>query len=221
MNLILLVIGLLTAITGLILIGLGLPVFASNLGSMLVTTGTIAAVGGLILIGLAAVVQQLYRLAHALEGLPLPRSLHSQENLPPSPSAVPSSWLTAQSEESGKDSFRAEDAQSTGLAAALQTRAHNRENSDIGDSPNFPHAPEESGLARAQKQLPPEPLDIRNSATQPDIADDKAIKILKSGVIDGMAYTLYVDGSIEAELPRGTVRFGSLDELRDHLARRG
>jgi hypothetical protein len=41
--------------------------------------------------------------------------------------------------------------------------------------------------------------------------------ILKSGVIDGMAYTLYVDGSIEAELPQGTVRFASVDALRAHL----
>jgi hypothetical protein len=42
--------------------------------------------------------------------------------------------------------------------------------------------------------------------------------ILKSGVINGMAYTLYTDGSIEAELPQGTLRFGSLEELRDYLA---
>lgn len=43
--------------------------------------------------------------------------------------------------------------------------------------------------------------------------------ILKSGVVDGMAYTLYVDGSIEAELPNGTIRFASINELRDHLAK--
>ncbi|MBI4274197.1 MAG: hypothetical protein HY659_05825 [Rhizobiales bacterium] len=41
--------------------------------------------------------------------------------------------------------------------------------------------------------------------------------ILKSGVVDGMAYTLYTDGSIEAELAEGVVRFGSIDELRTHL----
>jgi hypothetical protein len=41
--------------------------------------------------------------------------------------------------------------------------------------------------------------------------------ILKSGVIDGMAYTLYADGSIEAELPQGTVKFASVDALRAHL----
>ena len=41
--------------------------------------------------------------------------------------------------------------------------------------------------------------------------------ILKSGVVDGMAYTLYSDGSIEARLPHGTVRFGSIGELRAHI----
>jgi hypothetical protein len=41
--------------------------------------------------------------------------------------------------------------------------------------------------------------------------------ILKSGVVDGMAYTLYSDGSIEAKLPQGTVRFGSIAELRAHI----
>ena len=41
--------------------------------------------------------------------------------------------------------------------------------------------------------------------------------ILKSGVVDGMGYTLYVDGSIEAELPDGILRFASITELREHL----
>jgi hypothetical protein len=44
-----------------------------------------------------------------------------------------------------------------------------------------------------------------------------AATILKSGVIEGMAYTLYSDGSIEAQLPQGTLRFGSIAALRDHI----
>lgn len=44
-----------------------------------------------------------------------------------------------------------------------------------------------------------------------------AVSILKSGVIDGMAYTLYSDGSIEAEMPQGTMRFVSVTELRAYL----
>jgi hypothetical protein len=46
-----------------------------------------------------------------------------------------------------------------------------------------------------------------------------AATILKSGVVDGMAYTLYTDGSIEAKLSDGTVRFGSIAELRAHIER--
>jgi hypothetical protein len=47
----------------------------------------------------------------------------------------------------------------------------------------------------------------------------RAAAILKSGVVDGMGYTLYVDGSIEAELPQGTLRFASINELRSHIAK--
>ena len=57
--------------------------------------------------------------------------------------------------------------------------------------------------------LPPAPPHV---PTEP-------VAILKSGVVDGMAYTLYVDGSIEAELPSGIVRFASITELREHLAK--
>jgi hypothetical protein len=45
----------------------------------------------------------------------------------------------------------------------------------------------------------------------------RGVAVLKSGVVDGMSYTLYVDGSIEAELPQGTLRFASINELRAHL----
>ena len=54
---------------------------------------------------------------------------------------------------------------------------------------------------------------------EPDAQKSHSVAVLKSGVVDGMAYTLYVDGSIEAELPQGTVRFASIHELRDHLAK--
>lgn len=48
-----------------------------------------------------------------------------------------------------------------------------------------------------------------------------AVSILKSGVVEGMAYTLYSDGSIEAQLPGGTLRFGSITELRTHIEQNG
>jgi hypothetical protein len=43
------------------------------------------------------------------------------------------------------------------------------------------------------------------------------VSVLKSGIVNGMPYTLYSDGSIEAQLPEGTLRFGSITELRNHI----
>src|SRR4029077_712289 len=57
------------------------------------------------------------------------------------------------------------------------------------------------------------------AAAAPD--EPRPVAILKSGMIDGMAYTLYADGSIEAVLATGTVRFASIDALRVHLEKNG
>lgn len=50
--------------------------------------------------------------------------------------------------------------------------------------------------------------------------DQPEVTVLKSGIVDGMAYSLYSDGSIEAQLPEGMMRFASIDELRAHLDQR-
>jgi hypothetical protein len=47
-----------------------------------------------------------------------------------------------------------------------------------------------------------------------------ATTVYRSGVIDGMAYSLFMDGSIEAELPTGRARFGTIDELQKYLVSR-
>ena len=57
----------------------------------------------------------------------------------------------------------------------------------------------------------------------PPVAPDEIlppVTVLKSGVVDGMAYSLYSDGSIEAQMPEGMMRFASIDELRAHLDQR-
>lgn len=69
------------------------------------------------------------------------------------------------------------------------------------------------------------PVDLSEPAPAEDLDEPveakeeapRSVAILKSGVVDGMGYTLYVDGSIEAELPQGTLRFASINELRSHL----
>jgi hypothetical protein len=86
-------------------------------------------------------------------------------------------------------------------------------------------APTQTIAAPAVAATPaPETLDeaeqINESADEvPQAATPEAteVSVLKSGVVDGMAYTLYSDGSIEADLPQGTLRFGSITELRNHI----
>jgi hypothetical protein len=75
-------------------------------------------------------------------------------------------------------------------------------------------------LPVSELSLVPAPDNEAIPAARPVSAEPAAaapISILKSGVVEGMAYTLYSDGSIEAELPQGTLRFGSIAALRNHL----
>jgi hypothetical protein len=79
-------------------------------------------------------------------------------------------------------------------------------------APKSSVADEAKPSAAARDTLSPAP-----KRAEPEAQKPRAVAILKSGVVDGMGYTLYVDGSIEAELPQGTLRFASINELRSHL----
>jgi hypothetical protein len=94
-----------------------------------------------------------------------------------------------------------------------------------------PSVPFEDAWPRADRAKPPEPLPQRRSGRMsPTLAEANAgpahgrdapeVTVLKSGIVDGMAYSLYSDGSIEAEMPEGLMRFASIDELRVHLDQR-
>jgi hypothetical protein len=78
--------------------------------------------------------------------------------------------------------------------------------------------PREGVVATATHATAVEVSVTEERAAEPNAPE--AVGIFKSGVIDGMAYTLYTDGSIEAELAQGTVKFASIDELRAYLAAR-
>jgi len=90
--------------------------------------------------------------------------------------------------------------------------------------------PRRDAQAAAQAMVqPPEPAQASQAEAAPaaqPAAEQRIVplppaagpvSILKSGVVEGMAYTLYSDGSIEAQLPQGTLRFGSITELRNHI----
>jgi hypothetical protein len=93
--------------------------------------------------------------------------------------------------------------------------------------PKAAPAPEANHAAAVPVQVtpPPSPAQSANGreptphAPSAEVRQEASagVSILKSGVVEGMAYTLYSDGSIEAQLAEGTVRFGSITELRNHI----
>lgn len=72
-------------------------------------------------------------------------------------------------------------------------------------------APDENPVNATQDKMP--------TGRRP-VAEAAAITIMQSGEVAGMAYSLYSDGSIEARMAEGVIRFDSIQALRDHLDRR-
>ena len=83
-------------------------------------------------------------------------------------------------------------------------------------SPDTQMRPAEANLP-AMAPAPPVAPPVAQAPIRPARVEPRPLPILKSGVIDEMAYTLFTDGSIEAQMPDGTMRFASIEELRKHL----
>jgi hypothetical protein len=93
----------------------------------------------------------------------------------------------------------------------------------------WPPTPRREGQASPIQAAPPvpppalseTPSQIQPAQSPPPLTQATAasvpVSVLKSGVVEGIAYTLYSDGSIEAQLPQGTLRFGSISALRNHI----
>ena len=78
--------------------------------------------------------------------------------------------------------------------------------------------PGEISPQRRNSRMPPTRAEANGGPPLPE--DQPEVMVLKSGIVDGMAYSLYSDGSIEAQMPEGMMRFASIDELRVHLDQR-
>jgi hypothetical protein len=78
--------------------------------------------------------------------------------------------------------------------------------------------PGEIAAQRRSSRMPPTLAEANGGPAHPE--ERPEVTVLKSGVVDGMAYSLYSDGSIEAQMPEGMMRFASIDELRAHLDQR-
>lgn len=119
-----------------------------------------------------------------------------------------------------------------------EAKAHESPPPQADAAPAAPEAPPASfddAWPKPDRMRPPEPAVARRppprsppafepaasqSAPEPPPAEKPPVTVLKSGIVDGMAYSLYSDGSIEAQMPEGMMRFASIDELRAHLDQR-
>jgi hypothetical protein len=112
------------------------------------------------------------------------------------------------------------------MAPGAPPAPESRETPPAGFEDSWPKSerarPADLPLQRRAVRAPPdvnEPPAVRQPP--PALPEDQpAVTVLKSGVVDGMAYSLYSDGSIEAQMPEGMMRFASIDELRAHLDQR-
>jgi hypothetical protein len=139
----------------------------------------------------------------------------------PTPVVEPSLEPRAWSQSRGAVATRAE--QLTPRAAPQVEPPKNKDDFDLvwPDRGVPPPAAEPARREESVRREPEMPLSVRPRESRPVTPrpppEPRGPAILKSGVIDGMPYTLYADGSIEAELPQGTVKFASVDALRAHL----
>ena len=300
----LLLLGGLTTVAGLVLVGSGLAIRDGTFDTEVLTPGTIAAVGGLLLIGLGLTVRELRRIERALAVQPMPRLARTGEAVaaagadapdvavripfPPKPKTDPqpastdsaaapvaedaaferlrAKFPTLARAESGpivessdvavtpRPPVRAEENVAELRSAATVGRAANgaatngaggpahvvprfdvkpRAPASVGKAKVsvfnafWPAAPRRDGQAAPAHIAAPVPTPVIEPEAPASVsAAGEAgaagpVSVLKSGVVEGMAYTLYSDGSIEAQLPQGTLRFGSITALRNHIESTG
>ena len=237
MHLILFLVGIVLVFAGAVLIPSSVPVTDIPEAARF-NSGIIAVVGGLILMALAAVVRSVGRIAERFEMQPLPLppvAAVGREDPGPRPArAAPNgeakrssllSWFGHASAPANVANGAAKPppaAPDVPAAAQVDLAPLTRvpEEPRVAVPPPLAAPPMAAPpIAAPPAPKPPAPLrppvrPAAPAATTPDAT------VYKSGVIDGMAYTLFMDGSIEAELPQGKVRFASVDELQKYLTAR-
>lgn len=226
--------GLIAIAAGCAALYLGINDYRLEGPGVLILPGTVAVIGGLALCGLGSIAARLHRLADALEAQPLPRSVaFTPPGAPREPSAA-ISGEAARAAAPAEPSVGERDPSRTAppivvdapLAGGTPHGATEPLSGTLNDAPAAP-IPSVSGPAApvteadAGEAEPAEAIEpVRGGAAdqQPPAPKDATPTILKSGVIEGMAYTLYSDGSVEAELPQqGTMRFASIAEWRAYV----
>ncbi len=222
MHFLLLLVGVVLAGAGAAMVHYALPV-EDVAGTALFISGVVALVGAAIMGGLAAAVYQLGRIAERLyiQPLPLPptASVEREDSAPrparrapaaPTNGARPSllGWLNR----GGAAPARPPAALTPVVSPMSPVPAEPAPQADLAALTRV-----DPPVAPPLSPTPPVRPAARPVATPTPAPNGAANTVYRSGVIDGMAYTLFMDGSIQAELPHGTQKFASVDELQKYL----
>lgn len=230
MHVLLFLAGLVAVLAGSAALALGLNEFRMGAASTLLIPGAAGAVGGFILLGLGSIVARLRRIAEALESGPVPRNLPvtepqaakstSSDTPTPEasrvepPTAAPAVAVEPAPTPAAPEPQKDAAPEVKSLASALDI---------VQSPPEWPRVEAVDRLAADTQNAPPPPPVA--AAAEPEAASrqDQDLKpataaaVIKSGVIEGMAYSVYSDGAIEAELPQGVMRFASIAEWRGYM----
>jgi len=183
----------------------------------LFVSGIVALVGALIIGALAVVARTLGRIAERLEIQPLPLppvASVGRDDPAPRPARTPAAAARAGSTRPSLLGWLGRGTAPTPVRAGppAATPAAEPASAPVDLAP----------LTRVTEPTvvspPPPSAPVMRPAAKPAAAQNGAANtVYRSGVIDGMAYTLFMDGSIQAELPQGTVKFSNIDDLQKYL----
>ncbi len=230
---------------GVLTIVFGIPIKEFSFGNTMILAGAVVACTGLLLLGLYLVGREFKNLARRLDsGLPVSsRDVAATTRGRTSTGVAPSKAARTPPSRAGADDMLFPRDQSVrefdGFSDELD---HSASSLPPANAPSLsaPWQDEPPARGRSMSDADPIPGDSfddmwraespapRNGrgpsrsieARSPRRGDAASVSIVKSGVVDSMAYSLYSDGSIEAQMPEGMVRFSSIDELRSHLNQR-
>jgi hypothetical protein len=183
---------------------LGWDIVVIERGWTMVICGTIALSGGLLLFGLAVVAGRIRRIERELSVF--------RDNLMQLGGSVSS--VPMRSSEPLPVAG--------GVAGGPVGGAVGTPDEDPGTAPTeAPIAGEEEQAVLKAADAIPEPALPEAPGPAPEAQPEPAQTVVGTYSSGGNAYTMYADGSIEADTPTGRYRFKSLDELKDFIASGG
>jgi len=215
MYLLLLLVGVVLAAAGVAMMRYAVPIEEFSSVALFVS-GVVAIVGALVIGSLAVVARTLGRIAERLEIQPLPLppvAAIGHEDPAPRPAREPTRATAAGGARSSLLGW---------LGRGSSPTAVRTPQPPATPTPEPPKEVDLAALTRVTEPtapVPPAPAaPVVRPVPKPVARQNGAANtIYRSGVIDGMAYTLFMDGSIQAELPQGTVKFANIDDLQKYL----